>query len=444
MRTRCSRIGTKSFELEHVISRNGRVVAEAKSVLVSYDYERGESLPVPDELRERLAASGLRLAAAATWNGSRRVAHHQLARSRSSRPGRLNVDLGEPDVCASTPRPDAVPRPGPSSPRDGRRQLPPVPAPRAGRLPVYYFPPEDVRRDLLDPAGSRKGRTPRATCYRSALRVGDRSVPDAAWSYSDVPEAAAFLNGLIALDWDAMDEWFCGGGRSSGIRAARTTASTSSRRAGTCASCSTESCSRRRVGRRRLRDQPAAALLHPRRGRPCRAARAVERANPLRVQGLGELLVGALATASSTIASGPTAIRSSKPSRFETCSASSTSGSTSSSTASSSSGRGRSGRRAGGELLPLDPARAGGCPCRPAGRARPSRRAAAVVLRRFPGCRAGRARRRAGGGGSASAGSATTTRFAGSRAACAARAPAPALRAASAGSAQRRSTGRRA
>ncbi len=57
VRTRCSRIGTKSFQLEHVITANGRVVAEAKSVLVSYDYERGESLPVPDELRARLAPS---------------------------------------------------------------------------------------------------------------------------------------------------------------------------------------------------------------------------------------------------------------------------------------------------------------------------------------------------------------------------------------------------
>ena len=43
MRTRCARIGTKSFDLEHVIAADGRVVAEAKSVLVSYDYERGEA-----------------------------------------------------------------------------------------------------------------------------------------------------------------------------------------------------------------------------------------------------------------------------------------------------------------------------------------------------------------------------------------------------------------
>ena len=54
VRTRCSRVGTKSFDLEHVIAADSRVVAEAKSVLVSYDYELGESVPVPDELRERL------------------------------------------------------------------------------------------------------------------------------------------------------------------------------------------------------------------------------------------------------------------------------------------------------------------------------------------------------------------------------------------------------
>ena len=54
VRSRCSRVGTKSFDLEHVISADGRVVAEAKSVLVSYDYELGRSVPVPGPLRARL------------------------------------------------------------------------------------------------------------------------------------------------------------------------------------------------------------------------------------------------------------------------------------------------------------------------------------------------------------------------------------------------------
>jgi acyl-CoA thioester hydrolase len=55
VKTRCSRIGTKSFDLEHVIAAGNRVVAEAKSVLVAYDYELGASVPVSDELRARLA-----------------------------------------------------------------------------------------------------------------------------------------------------------------------------------------------------------------------------------------------------------------------------------------------------------------------------------------------------------------------------------------------------
>lgn len=58
VRSRCSRIGTKSFELEHQIAAGERIVAEARSVLVSYDYERAQSVPVPDELRERLTRDG--------------------------------------------------------------------------------------------------------------------------------------------------------------------------------------------------------------------------------------------------------------------------------------------------------------------------------------------------------------------------------------------------
>ena len=58
VRSRCTRIGTKSFELEHEIRVGGDVVAAGKSVLVAYDYEREASVPVPEELKERLLASG--------------------------------------------------------------------------------------------------------------------------------------------------------------------------------------------------------------------------------------------------------------------------------------------------------------------------------------------------------------------------------------------------
>jgi acyl-CoA thioester hydrolase len=57
VRTRCSRVGTKSFELEHEIHADGRLAAEAKSVLVGYDYDLGQSVPLSDDLRDRLSAT---------------------------------------------------------------------------------------------------------------------------------------------------------------------------------------------------------------------------------------------------------------------------------------------------------------------------------------------------------------------------------------------------
>jgi len=53
---RASRFGNKSFDLEYVLRVDGEVVAEAKSVLVGYDYEKRESVAIPDEWREKLAA----------------------------------------------------------------------------------------------------------------------------------------------------------------------------------------------------------------------------------------------------------------------------------------------------------------------------------------------------------------------------------------------------
>src|SRR5262245_24022314 len=56
VRSRCSRLGTKSFDLQHELrAGDGRLVAEALSVLVTYDYERAESVELSDELRQRLA-----------------------------------------------------------------------------------------------------------------------------------------------------------------------------------------------------------------------------------------------------------------------------------------------------------------------------------------------------------------------------------------------------
>ena len=53
---RASRFGGKSFDLDHELRVDGEVVAEAKSVLVAYDYGKGQAIELPEEWREKLAA----------------------------------------------------------------------------------------------------------------------------------------------------------------------------------------------------------------------------------------------------------------------------------------------------------------------------------------------------------------------------------------------------
>ena len=50
------RVGTKSFELSYTMRVRGDVVAEAKTVLVAYDYADERTVEVPDAWREALAA----------------------------------------------------------------------------------------------------------------------------------------------------------------------------------------------------------------------------------------------------------------------------------------------------------------------------------------------------------------------------------------------------
>ena len=51
---RPSRVGARSFEFEFELRVGDRLVAEAKSVLVGYDYDSGNSTEVPERWRRRL------------------------------------------------------------------------------------------------------------------------------------------------------------------------------------------------------------------------------------------------------------------------------------------------------------------------------------------------------------------------------------------------------
>jgi acyl-CoA thioester hydrolase len=53
---RPARFGTKSFDLEYEVRADGRVVAEARTVLVGFDYVSNESVALPAGWREALVA----------------------------------------------------------------------------------------------------------------------------------------------------------------------------------------------------------------------------------------------------------------------------------------------------------------------------------------------------------------------------------------------------
>jgi acyl-CoA thioester hydrolase len=50
-----TRVGNKSFELGYELKVDDRLVAEAKTVLVAFDYEKNESRPLPDAWRKLLS-----------------------------------------------------------------------------------------------------------------------------------------------------------------------------------------------------------------------------------------------------------------------------------------------------------------------------------------------------------------------------------------------------
>jgi uncharacterized protein (DUF427 family) len=75
-------------------------------------------------------------------------------------------------------------------------------------LPVYYFPEDDVNRELLEPSDRRTRCPHKGEARYWSIRVGERVASDAIWAYPEPIESAAFLAGHIAFEWDAVDEWF--------------------------------------------------------------------------------------------------------------------------------------------------------------------------------------------------------------------------------------------
>jgi uncharacterized protein (DUF427 family) len=76
------------------------------------------------------------------------------------------------------------------------------------RVPVYYFPPDDVRTDLLEPTDHTVRWASKGEATHWSIETGGRVAENAAWSFADPKPRAAALKDLIAFEWKAMDAWF--------------------------------------------------------------------------------------------------------------------------------------------------------------------------------------------------------------------------------------------
>ena len=76
-----------------------------------------------------------------------------------------------------------------------------------GHLPVFYFPEDEVRMDLLEPTDHSTRCPWKGEARYWSARVGDRLAENAAWGYPAPIDDAPPLAGLLAFYWDAMDEW---------------------------------------------------------------------------------------------------------------------------------------------------------------------------------------------------------------------------------------------
>ena len=76
--------------------------------------------------------------------------------------------------------------------------------------PVYYIPPTDVRMDLLTPASGSSFCEWKGTAGYWSIKVGDRLVDQAAWSYAAPDPSFAPLRDYLAFYCAKMDACYVG------------------------------------------------------------------------------------------------------------------------------------------------------------------------------------------------------------------------------------------
>jgi len=78
----------------------------------------------------------------------------------------------------------------------------------SGHQPIYYFPPEDVRAELLESSERHTHCPKKGDASYYTIRVGDHVVDAGAWYYPDPIDGAPPIKDLIAFYFNRMDHWY--------------------------------------------------------------------------------------------------------------------------------------------------------------------------------------------------------------------------------------------
>jgi uncharacterized protein (DUF427 family) len=77
-----------------------------------------------------------------------------------------------------------------------------------GHLPVYYFPREDVRMELLGESDHTTRCPFKGEASYWSVRVGDKVSENAVWGYPEPIDSAPPIAGYVAFYWNKMDAWY--------------------------------------------------------------------------------------------------------------------------------------------------------------------------------------------------------------------------------------------
>jgi len=77
----------------------------------------------------------------------------------------------------------------------------------SGLQPTYYFPPEDVRADVLEPTDRHTHCPKKGDASYYTIQAGGETVENGAWYYPAPLDDAPFLKNLVAFYFDRMGRW---------------------------------------------------------------------------------------------------------------------------------------------------------------------------------------------------------------------------------------------